>query len=84
MSTGAELLMPAPRPGQIWRENDPRKERYIRVLAVDHSQVKIITVDKNTRTPVKGARLTVAEFSRFGKYARGCYSFVEAPTLMGS
>lgn len=71
-------LMPTPAPGQIWRENDPRKERYVRIVAGRGEDLQIITVDKITRTPVKGARVSTANLFRFGSYARGKYSFVEA------
>jgi hypothetical protein len=68
-----------PNPGQIWRENDGRFQRHVRVLAVEGERVKIITVDPDTRTPAKGARTTTANLFRFGGCARGKYSFVEEP-----
>ena len=69
-------LMPSPAPGQIWRENDPRQERYVQVLENRNERVKIITVDKITHAPKKGARVSWADLFRFGSYARGKYSFV--------
>lgn len=74
-----QQLMPIPAPGQIWRENDPRKERYVRIVSIRGEDVNITTVDKSSRTPVKGARVSAANLFRFGSFARGKYAFVEAP-----
>jgi hypothetical protein len=72
--------MPAPGPGQIWQENDPRHERFVRVVAVHGRDVQIITINsREDRTPKKGARVSTADLFRFGSVARGKYRFIEAP-----
>jgi hypothetical protein len=71
--------------GQIWREVDPRRERFVRVLNVSEGVVKIRTVNpawKHVSGRWKEAyrsRPSYAEASRFnGK--RGGYALHEAPT----
>lgn len=68
------------RVGQIWREVDPRKERYVRVLDVRGGWVQISTVEKsgNVWTRVRGTTKRHAAVDRFnGK--RGGYALHEAP-----
>jgi hypothetical protein len=66
-----------PSPGQIWRENDPRQERLVRIIAVHGEEVKIQTVDASG-WPKRGSRVSSANLFRFGGPARGKYSFVSA------
>lgn len=73
-----------PHRGEIWRKNDPRFERYVRILEVNGDRVRIITVDKTTRMPPHSKqRPSSASLGRFGGYARGKYSFVEGPISPG-
>jgi len=66
---------PAPNPGQIWRENDPRQERFVRVISVHGDEVKIQTVDQ-AGWPKRGSRVSSANLCRFGGPAREKYGFV--------
>jgi hypothetical protein len=71
-------MTPAPR--QIWKEVDPRIERYVRIEGIDPSGAHIRSVWKlgGEWVPSRGSRMTIANLDRFaGK--RGGYAYVETP-----
>lgn len=39
--------MPTPNPGTIWQENDPRLERFVKVVGGAGDRVRIIRVNKD-------------------------------------
>lgn len=53
------------RVGQIWRENDKRFTRFVKVIAVDEEVVTIASLDHLSGSV--SARLTRAKLKRFGK-----------------
>jgi len=67
--------------GQIWREVDPRFERFVRIEAINGAEVqwaRVRTVKKygNVWSATPGARVSNAQAQRFnGK--RGGYELVE-------
>jgi hypothetical protein len=65
-----------PKPGDIWRENDKRIDRYIRVLwiAIGGRYARVKTCSLDGAFP-KGAREGQASLRRFNGKPRG-YSFV--------
>lgn len=71
------------KPGQIWRENDKRFERYIRVLAVqdfkaDGASVQAETVEKKDGAwrAMRGGHRTYINVLRFNQKAGG-FSLIE-------
>ena len=69
---------PEPQVGQIWREVDPRRERFVRIehIGLDVG-IRTVVRDGNLWFPASGSRLSDAASERFnGK--RGGYEFVEA------
>jgi hypothetical protein len=55
--------------GDIWRENDMRFARFVKVLAIskDGSEAKIQTYDRDRKVFAPRSRPTWAKVSRFGK-----------------
>ncbi len=60
-------------PGQMYRENDPRFERVVKVLCVQGDRVTILNPETGRRT--------TASIDRFGSGARGKYSLVKGKPL---
>lgn len=69
--------------GQIWREVDPRRERFVRVESVSMGRcgVSIRTVEKRDRRWLDAprSRLSYADHDRFNA-KRGGYALHEQPT----
>lgn len=68
--------------GQIWREVDPRQERYIRVervLTPHVIDIRCVTFDGTLWIPKKGTRLTQALATRFNGKRGGYDLYMEAP-----
>jgi hypothetical protein len=67
-----------PKPDEIWREVDPRTERYVRIIGVDPSGVHIRSVWKiNGVWKAKyRSRIAIANPARFNGKSGG-YAFVE-------
>lgn len=68
--------MATPNPGTIWQENDPRLERFVKVIACWGDRVRIIRVNEDG-SPYPKARETEANLFRFDSYARGKYRFIK-------
>lgn len=67
--------MPAPvtiTVGQVWRENDPRMDRYVRVQEIDSDTIYLLRVNEDG-TPWTGGRIrkTRAARYRFGNKGNG-------------
>jgi hypothetical protein len=69
---GDAMSKPEIRIGQIWRENDPRMERYVAVTFVRPDSITIIRVNADG-SPYRGARHGCANPARFNGN-RGGYS----------
>lgn len=70
----------APAKGQIWREIDPRKIRYVKIIGVDRDSVAIETVERSSVgwRRKRGTGRTVATLARFNG-SRGGYDFEAQP-----
>lgn len=69
------------RKGQIWRENDPRKERYVQIVKVGNVEAVIQTVEFDGTLWINKprSRETYANLARF-RNGYGGYSFhMQAP-----
>lgn len=66
-----------PTPGDVWRENDPRQERYVLVVSYSGAWVRIRRVNKDG-SAFPRSRMTETQTRRFGGTARGKYSFVRS------
>src|SRR5262245_6555801 len=66
------------REGQIWKEDDSRFDRFIRVTYVRRDEITFRTCDPATGVFTPGSRFSCAKVERFGK-ARGYKLFRDQP-----
>lgn len=66
--------------GQIWKSNDPRKVRYVRVLRIwGNGYVDIVTIDPKSERRLHGARVSSIPGRKFGGATRSYFTFVSGP-----
>jgi hypothetical protein len=63
-----------PSPGQIWKDNDPRYDRYIRVKGVGSDFVRIVRVNEDG-TEFTRAYSTSSSLERFRDTGRNGFTF---------
>lgn len=61
--------------GQIWQDNDPRIERFIRITRVTDSYIYHATCDRQG-ADVRGGRETASSRNRFGRTGRSGFTFL--------
>jgi hypothetical protein len=66
-------MMPAP--GQIWKDNDPRGDRFVRVTGVGAEFVRIVRVNEDG-TNFPGGYKSASKRARFTNTSRNGFTFV--------
>lgn len=64
-----------PAPGQIWKDNDPRYDRYVLIKGVGCEFVRIVRVNEDGTEFSKGYS-TSSSLERFRTAGRNGYTFV--------
>ena len=61
---------PEVKQGQIWKDNDPRKTRFVKIGGVYNAQIEITTTDADGNI-IKGSRTSWAAPKRFNGTRNG-------------